>query len=110
MIIPQEEEVERMSQLNRREQEPQASIRHIQSRESDRYNACGDSPNGSREPSGSGEVGAIAENPVERAGSAHAGLTGSTSSRAIKSALSLGLRAFAYASFIHSQKDIAHRF
>lgn len=95
MIIPQEEEVERMSQLNGREQELQASIRHIQSRESGRYNACGDSPNESREPSGSGEVGVIAENTVERAGSAHAGLTGSTSFRAIKSALSLGLRAFA---------------
>ena len=113
MVGPQEEEVERMPQLSGREQEPQASIRHIQFREPGRYNACGEFSNGSREPSGSGEVVAIAENTVERAVSAHAGLAGFPSFRAIKSgltALSLGLRAFAYASFIQSQKNNAHGF
>ena len=95
-----------MPQLNGGEQEPQASIRHIQFGESGRYNACRDAPDESREPSGSGEVGPIAENNVERAGLAHAGLARSTSFRAIKSgltALSLGLRAFAYASVSQSQ-------
>ena len=102
-----------MPRLNGREQEPQASIRRIQSGDSGRHNACGDAPNESREPSGSGEVGSMSENTVERAGLAHAGLAGSTSFRAIKSgltALSLGLRAFAYASIIQSQKNHAHRF
>ena len=109
MVFPQEEEVERMPQLNGREQESQASIRHIQSGELGTYNACGNSPSRSREPSGSREVGAIAENTVESAGSAHAGLARCTSFCTVKSgltALSLGLRAFAYASSIQSKKTL----
>ena len=99
MVIFQEGEVERIPQLSVREQEPQASIRHVQSRGSGRHNAYGNSAEGAREASGSGEVGAIAENTVERAGSAHAGHARSTLFRAIESGLTtLGL-GLAYAPF-----------